>query len=219
MPTIETYYLIDFENVKEDGLSCSAKLGSHDHVHIFSTENNPKISFKILSVFNTTELCSHIVPAGKQSLDMHLLSYLGYLIGKNGNNKCKYVIVSKDGDYDNIITFMKRTSSSSIVRQASICPPSKKDSTQTATAAQTNNSSCKDNTSVSAIKSQLNTKVQHAISNAGYVQPVINEVSSIVVKHYGKDKFANNVHNDLREIYSDYLEIYKIVKPIINQFC
>lgn len=35
MPTLETYYLIDFENVHEDGLSGSNKLGTHDHIHIF----------------------------------------------------------------------------------------------------------------------------------------------------------------------------------------
>lgn len=105
MSGIETYYLIDFENVNEEDLSCSNGLGNHDHIHIFSTEHAPKISIKTLSSFNSAKHFSHIVPAGKQSLDMHLVSYLGYLIGKNNNSKCKYVIISKDNDYDNIISF------------------------------------------------------------------------------------------------------------------
>ena len=38
---------------------------------------------------------------------MHLTAYLGYLLGTNGDKKCKYVIISKDNDYDNVITFLK----------------------------------------------------------------------------------------------------------------
>ena len=74
MALIETYYLIDFENVKEDNL-LGAKLGEFDQVHIFSTENVPKISIRLLSVFNATKVFSHVVAVGKQSLDMHLAAY------------------------------------------------------------------------------------------------------------------------------------------------
>ncbi len=103
MALIETYYLIDFENVKEDNL-LGAKLGEFDQVHIFSTENVPKISIRLLSVFNATKVFSHVVAVGKQSLDMHLVSYLGYLLGKNENEKARYIIISQDTDYDNVIT-------------------------------------------------------------------------------------------------------------------
>lgn len=34
MPSLETYYLIDFENVNEDGLSGSENLGIHDHIYL-----------------------------------------------------------------------------------------------------------------------------------------------------------------------------------------
>ena len=47
------------------------------------------------------------VPVRKQSVDMHLVSYLGYLIGKNKNKECRYVIISRDNDYDNVIKFWK----------------------------------------------------------------------------------------------------------------
>ena len=92
MRVIETYYLIDFENVKEDNLLGGEKLGACDQVHIFSTENVPKISIRLLSVFNSTKVFSHVVAVGKQSLDMHLVSYLGFLLGKN--EKARYVIIS-----------------------------------------------------------------------------------------------------------------------------
>ena len=35
---------------------------------------------------------------------MHLVSYLGYLLGIHGKD-CNYVIISKDKDYDNIVKF------------------------------------------------------------------------------------------------------------------
>lgn len=41
----------------------------------------------------------HIVPVREQSLDMHLVLNLGYLLAKHGK-QCAYIIVSKDTDYD-----------------------------------------------------------------------------------------------------------------------
>lgn len=49
------------------------------------------------------------VSAGKQSTDIHIGSYLGYLAGKhvteNNVKECSVVIISKDSDYDNVIKF------------------------------------------------------------------------------------------------------------------
>lgn len=71
MPSTETYYLIDFENVNEDGLSGAGNLGSHDHVHLFFTKNASKISIEKLTNLNCANLFSHEIPIGNQSLDMH----------------------------------------------------------------------------------------------------------------------------------------------------
>lgn len=118
MSIVETYYLIDFENVHEDGLSGSEKLGKHDHVHLFSTKNAP-------------------------------------------------------------------------IRSSTI------------------------NTDFSKKKTQLNSNIQRAVSSAGYSAPTSNKVASIVVKHYGEDKVLSNVHNELRNKYSDYLNLYNIIKPLM----
>lgn len=85
MSNVETYYLIDFENVNNADLICSRHLDYHDHIHIFSTKNAPKISIEILSNFHSVDYSFHCLPAGKQSLDMHLTAYLGYLLGTNGD--------------------------------------------------------------------------------------------------------------------------------------
>ena len=221
MSDIETYYLVDFENVNEEGLSCSGKLKSHNHIHIFSTKNAPKISFDTLTSFNSIELCSHIVPAKKQSLDMHLVSYLGYLIGKNSSSKCKYVIVSKDTDYDNVISFFKELNSSDITRQKSIDQVSKQNSTQTPSVTKTAAKADKNNAipAVSEKKSQLNIIIQHAVRNAGHSPAISNKVASIVIKHFCEDTFLSNIHNELRGTYPNYSDIYKIIKPVIKQFC
>ncbi|MBD5477743.1 MAG: hypothetical protein HDR14_00390 [Lachnospiraceae bacterium] len=219
MSIIETYYLIDYENVSESDLSCSNKLGPHDHIHIFSTENARKIDIKTLSAFNLSEQHSHMVPAKKQSLDMHLVSYLGYLIGKNNNSKCKYVIVSKDTDYDNIISFLHELSSSVITRQTKIDLTPQKTSSQNSMAGKTIKKTVKGNTTLSKRKVQLNAEIQKAVSAAGgYKKSAINKAASIVVKHYGKENFARNVHNELGATYDDGLDIYKIIKPILNKY-
>ena len=107
MANIETYYLVDFENVNEKGLESSDELGEHDHICIFYTKNTPKISMEVLSKINKAKLHFYNIPVGKQSLDMSLVTVLGYLIGKNGSN-CRYVIVSKDNDYKQSILLLKK---------------------------------------------------------------------------------------------------------------
>lgn len=213
MPNIETYYLVDFENVNDAGLACSNQLGNHDHILIFSTKNAPKISIESLSTFNSIDFSSYNIPVGKQSVDMHLIAYLGYLVGKNSSKKCRYIIVSKDSDYDNIISFFKDFSSSEITRQANIDSSPQK---TTPTSAKAKPVTCKN--AASSSKTQLNTEIQRSISNAGYDETISNTVASIVSKHYGSERFSNNVHNELRTTYTNYIEIYNIIKPIIKKY-
>lgn len=115
---METFYLVDFENVHNEGLENIDSLSKTDHVHIFSTEKALNIRMDI--VFSKgADIKGHIVPTRKQSLDMHLVSYLGHLLGIHGR-QCAYVIVSKDTDYDNIIKFWKEEGYQNISRQQKI---------------------------------------------------------------------------------------------------
>lgn len=86
MVYIETYFLIDYENVHADGLSGCQNLGKTDHIYIFFTQNARNIDMTCISKFRDAELKPIQVPAGKQSADMHIGSYLGYLAGI-GNGK------------------------------------------------------------------------------------------------------------------------------------
>lgn len=219
MSNIKTYYLIDFENVHEEGLSGSDKLGSHDHIHIFSTQNAPKISFKELALLNSTEHFSHIIPAGRQSLDMHLIAYLGYLIGKNDHSK--YVIVSKDTDFDPIIAFLKKdiSPSVSITRQAKIGEAPPKRSPQKIDDAPPKNAPQKtgDAHMTAQQKIALNTEIQRAVSNAGYTQPTINEVASMVAKHYGENNSKQAIYRAIIKKYGQQpgQKIYRHIRSHI----
>ena len=76
-PVTEKIFLIDFENVHEKGLEGIGQLGPQDTVHLFYTKNASKISLDILSEIQA-KLKFHKVNVGKQSLDMQLVSYLGF---------------------------------------------------------------------------------------------------------------------------------------------
>ncbi|MBU5478441.1 hypothetical protein KQI69_04395 [Eubacterium sp. MSJ-13] len=226
MPNIETYFLVDFENVKEAGLVCSDKLTEHDHIHIFSTQNNPKINFNILATLNKVDLNIHVVPSGKQSLDMHLASYLGYLIGSNSKTqkKCEYIIISKDTGYDNIILFLKELTKTDITRLPMLnhkkqnnndTPKIQNSKTSKKAAIKTKQST---STAKSSLKTKLNAEIQRTISNAGYVNNVSNDVASIVSNCPMDEHFVCNIHNALEQNYNNYMELYKLIKPVVKKY-
>lgn len=105
-----TYYLVDYENTNSRGLKGCGKLKKSDRIFIFYSENASKINLDFLASHGKAKIHAIKVPVKKQSLDMHIASYIGYLIGKNKNRaiECKFVIISKDNDYDNIISFWKK---------------------------------------------------------------------------------------------------------------
>ena len=117
----ETCYLIDFENVGLKGLEGAEKLTRHDHVYLFSTRNAPKIDTATLSTFKRTHLLVHEVPAKGQSLDMHLVSFLGYLLGSLEPTP-KFVIISNDTDYDDVVKFWNEELGVSVARRERFHP-------------------------------------------------------------------------------------------------
>ena len=110
MKIIKTYYLIDYENVGSEGFKGCEKLRETDIIHLFYTDNSRKIDLDIINDHGEAKLVTHKVPTGNQSADMHLGSYLGYLIGKEctgQDEECKIVVISKDTGFDHIIEFWK----------------------------------------------------------------------------------------------------------------
>lgn len=224
---METFYLIDFENVHNEGMQNIDFLSKTDHVHIFSTENAVNIRLDI--VFSKgIDINGHIVPIRNQSVDMHLVSYLGYLLGEHGK-QCAYVIVSNDKDYDNIISFWRKEGYTNISRKSAI--PSK-ESAQSKNVSQNitekiSASSHTVNGKISAgmayefsgaDRSELNLFMQHGLVEMGYSGSDANRVCKYVVAHCNDEKMLNGIHNDLRREYDNYSEVYEDVKLILEKF-
>ncbi|KAG4102419.1 hypothetical protein H8356DRAFT_1305246 [Neocallimastix lanati (nom. inval.)] len=116
MNQFKTYYLIDFENVSIRGLEGSEMLTKNDYVHIFSTKHGALITTATLASLNNTNLQVHEVKSRKQSVDMSIATFIGYLIGKNEKN-INFVIISNDHDFDSVREFWKLKKNLIIKRQ------------------------------------------------------------------------------------------------------
>lgn len=97
-------YLVDFENVHEQGLYGMRSLAAEDCVYVFHTSGADRIS---LSCLDDVLAWVKVIPVrpGKQSLDMHLGSFLGYLIGREEDHETRYAVVSKDNGYRGVADF------------------------------------------------------------------------------------------------------------------
>ncbi len=222
---METYYLIDFENVHNDGIANIESMTKSDHVHIFSTQNATNIRQDIFWL--NGDIKSHLVPVRKQSLDMHLVSYLGYLLGIHGKD-CSYVIVSKDKDYDNIVKFWKEEGYSNISRKEKLLgnTPTQKKTIQTTTQSQSNVQTV--NSKISAgmaykfkgeDRSELNLFMQHKLVAMGYDRISANKICKVVIAHCNDERMLNRIHNDLRNDFSNnYSDVYEDVKSILEKF-
>lgn len=218
---MKTFYLIDFENVHNEGIENIDSLAKTEHVHIFSTNNALNIRMDIVSSTRIDKI--HIVPVRKQSLDMHLVSYLGYLLGIHGN-QCVYVIVSKDADYDNIIKFWK-SEGYNISRKQKIpgisANKKKTEKSVTVRKTQTINNNIVMGMSCGFSgreRSKLNTFVQHELADMGYVSNDTNTICKYVIAHCNDKSMLIGIHNELRSEYDDYLEIYDDVKTILKKY-
>ena len=100
-------YLIDFENVHEDGFSVIGHLQEKDAVYCFFTRNVAKISMSCLSGMHNGQLHFIEAESGKQSLDLALVSFLGYLIGSRPH-ELDFEIISNDNGFTKAADFWNK---------------------------------------------------------------------------------------------------------------
>ena len=153
---MKTFYLIDFENVHNDGIANIESITKEEHVHIFSTQNATNIRRDIFWL--NGDIKSHLVPVRKQSSDMHLVSYLGHLLGVYGK-ECSYVIISKDKDYDNIVKFWKEEGYPNISRKEKLPGTASTQRQKTQTVSQTKSNVQTVNSKISAGISSRNSSM------------------------------------------------------------
>ena len=105
------YFLVDYENVKTQGLNGVNKLSEEDTVCIFYSENADSLTFGLHRRLNESKaniLFQRVEVGLKNALDFQLSSYLGYLIHENIDNPYNYFIVTKDKGYESLITYWKK---------------------------------------------------------------------------------------------------------------
>ena len=223
MGFIDTYYLIDFENVGGNGILGCKGLKKTDHIHLFYTENAKKISLDFFEDHGEAELVIHKVPVRKQSLDMHLVSYLGFLIGQDPDCVNSYRIVSKDTDYDNILKFWKNEKGIDSSRIASIKAANRQTKTKTASGKTQASKSGSVKTSMPKAadtdeRTRLNNEVQQILSKeGGYTSEVVCDVAKLSVGLLGEEHFQQKVHNELQNKYENYSDIYTLIKPVLDR--
>ena len=103
-------YLIDYENVKSEGIKGIAQLSEEDRVVIFYSHNTDTITFEAMDmIFNSKAQVSKykILCGGKNALDFQLSTYLGYLIHEAKDSY--FYIISKDNGFKHVVDFWKRT--------------------------------------------------------------------------------------------------------------
>lgn len=99
-------FLIDFENVHNDGLAGIDMLTENDEIVIFYSINADSISFELLHkfMFSKAKLNYYKVRrGGKNALDFQLSSYLGYRV--KTDPEAEFYIISKDNGFDFVIDF------------------------------------------------------------------------------------------------------------------
>ena len=236
---METYYLVDYENVGSTGVLKCDGLEKTDHLHIFYTENAKKIDLDIVADHGEAEFVIHKVPIKSQSVDMHIVSYMGYLIGQSTGEKIKIIIISKDTDFDNLIKFWsdkaelarkpKMTVSKKKPQQARKTTQSKakkqpaetkekRQPEETGTKNPAPEATAKKTAVDPEMKTQLNAEIQKTLSQGGFDNRTINNVAKLVGKHYGKGELKRDVHNALMKSYKKHDEIYKAIKAVLSKY-
>lgn len=76
---METFYLIDFENVHNEGIQNVDSLSKTDHVHIFSTENALNIRMDISQEFmGNSQNITKKAPANSQTVNSKISAGMDY---------------------------------------------------------------------------------------------------------------------------------------------
>ena len=104
------YYLIDYENVHNDGVKELNDISAGDVVAIFYTDHCKNITLDTIGdvLDKDAKLMAFRALAGtKNALDFQLSYYIGYLVGTDNNKDARYYIVSNDKGYDCLCEYLR----------------------------------------------------------------------------------------------------------------
>lgn len=208
-------YLIDFENVHEYGLK-NIRFGRDDMIYLFYTAHAAKIELDALSEIKAAVKFIK-VNAGKQSLDMHLVSYLGHILRDDSK---EYIIVSNDTDFDGVLQFWQNRGYS-VTRQdidlgnkAPLALPVKDQpfKNQQQKELPTKDLQQKDQTIPES--TQINNKIMSIYSKANVDHKIAGAIASLVVKNLGDPNRKSVIYRNIVKQYGQKkgLEYYTYIK-------
>lgn len=104
-----SYYLVDYENVKKEGLNGINELLPEDTVCIFYSANADTLTFDMHRKINESraEVLFQKVEVGtKNALDFQLATYLGYMVARNRDQE--YFLVTKDNGFNILCSYWEK---------------------------------------------------------------------------------------------------------------
>ncbi|MBQ3697980.1 MAG: hypothetical protein II883_08685 [Spirochaetales bacterium] len=102
------HYLVDFENVNDEGLREIGALQKDCCIHIFFSASTARISLEYLTLMRNASVKAHKVSDDSTSLDVHIATTLGYLIGSDADQQDSFFIVSAGHDFSELVRFWGR---------------------------------------------------------------------------------------------------------------
>lgn len=110
--TALNYFLIDYENVKVEGLNGIAGLSEQDEVCIFYSKNADTLTFDLarrLQETKATVVYQKVEVGTKNALDFQLSSYLGYLVCKREKQRDgHFFVVTKDNGFNALLSYWQQ---------------------------------------------------------------------------------------------------------------
>lgn len=238
---IKTYFLIDYENVNGSGLAGCEKLGREDHIVIFFTANANKLDMRHIADHGEATLNMIEVPAGRQSADIHIGSYLGYLIGSGAAKDHRIVIVSKDTDFDNVIRFWKNRAGVAAMRRQQIkaamqgtsaasapekeprpaakAAPKAQAAPKAAQPAPAKSASLAPEKAHGEQQTRLLQELTEALRKAGFDADTVAAAARLALPYCGDEQILTETHNALQDkLPANYRKLYEILKPILSRY-
>ena len=203
------YFLIDYENVRCDGIKKLKDIQDGDAIVMFYSDQCKNITLDVLGDILSKKITyqSFKVSVGtKNALDFQLSSYLGYLIGKNLTPNINYYIVSNDKGYDCLCDYWKNLG-------ANVVKLTTQSEALATTTAKTSDSTPKKKASkVKASDLATLEDMNKILSN--------DEQPAEVLKIFNQYKTKVAINNGLTKKFKDSKKastIYKKLKPLLKE--
>ena len=203
------YYLIDFENVRTDGIKDLKGVSEGDAIILFYSEQCKNISLDVIDSIMKLKVqySSFKAKVGtKNALDFQLAAHLGYLIGQGNNQESKFYIVSKDKGYDCLCDYWKELDA--VVERISLSEDVPEVKAATKAPAQLN----KNKSKVKASDMATIDEMKKLLSQG--------DMPEEVLKIFNQYKTKVAINNGLAKHFKDSKKasaIYKKLKPLLKE--